>query len=217
MADEIPDGMRRLPVYFLIDCSGSMAGEPISAMEMGLRALVEDLKNDPQALDTIWISIISFSTAAELLVPLTDIAEFNAPDIEASGTTALGEAMELLSERIQEEVRQTTASQKGDWKPMVFVFTDGEPTDDWEEPVDEFRASRLATVVACGAGPGVDDGMLKRLGDHTVRLHDMQPGTLAAFIKWVTEAVTVRSHTVGTGSKKADELPEPPTSVMLVP
>ncbi|MBT9142130.1 MAG: hypothetical protein DDT32_00603 [Syntrophomonadaceae bacterium] len=217
MADEIPDGMRRLPVYLLIDCSRSMSGEPISAMKMGLRALLEDLKNDPQALDTIWVSVILFSSAAELLVPLTDIEGFNAPDLEASGTTALGEAIELLSERIQEEVRQTTASQKGDWKPMVFIFTDGEPTDDWEQLVDEFRSSRLATVVACGAGPGVNDEMLKRLGDHAIRLHDMQPGTLAAFMKWVTVSVTVRSRTAGTGSKKADELPEPPTGVMFVP
>ena len=209
--------LRRLPVYLLLDCSGSMAGEPISAMEMGLQALIGELRGDPQALDTVWISVIAFSSAAELLAPLTDLEDVDVPDLDASGTTALGEAMELLSERIHDEVRQTTQDQKGDWKPMVFVFTDGEPTDDWEDPVDDFRASGLAVVVACGAGPEVDDAILKRLGHHAIRLHDTQPGTLAAFMQWVTVSVTARSHSVGTGSKKAEELPPPPQGVMLVP
>ncbi|MFO7976750.1 MAG: vWA domain-containing protein [Planctomycetota bacterium] len=209
--------MRRLPVYLLLDCSASMAGEPISAMEMGLRGLIGELRSDPQALDTVWVSVIAFSSAAELVAPLTDLAEIDVPDLDASGTTALGEAVQLLSERIHDEVRQTTRDQKGDWKPMVFVFTDGEPTDDWEDPVDDFRASGLAVVVACGAGPEVDDVILKRLGHHAIRLHDTQPGTLAAFMQWVTVSVTERSHSVGSGSKKVEELPPPPQGVMLVP
>ena len=40
---------RRLPVYLLLDTSGSMMGEPIEAVRQGLRALVADLRGDPQA------------------------------------------------------------------------------------------------------------------------------------------------------------------------
>lgn len=217
MEEEHIAGMRRLPVYLLLDCSASMAGEPIAAMEMGLQCLIGELRNDPQALDTVWISVIAFSSTAELLTPLADLEEMDVPDLEAFGTTALGEATELLSERIQEEVRQTTPDQKGDWKPMVFVFTDGEPTDDWEIPVDEFRKSGLAVVVACGAGPEVDDVILKRLGHHAIRLNDTLPGTLASFMQWVTVSVTARSHSVGTASGGMEELPPPPTGVKLVP
>ena len=46
MAQEVPAGMRRLPVYLLLDCSGSMHGDPIEAVEMGLRALRSDLQSD---------------------------------------------------------------------------------------------------------------------------------------------------------------------------
>ena len=217
MDGEESASLRRLPVYLLLDCSGSMAGEPIAAMEMGLRALLGELRGDPQALDTVWISVIAFSSVAELLAPLTDIEDFVVPDLKASGTTALGDAMGLLAEQINDEVRQTTQSHKGDWQPMVFVFTDGEPTDDWETPVDDFRASGMGMVVACGAGPDVDDRNLKRLGHEAVRLHDTQPGTLAQFMKWVTVAVTTRSRSVGSGSKKADELPPPPQGLELIP
>jgi uncharacterized protein YegL len=209
--------MRRLPIYLLLDCSASMAGEPISALEMGLQGLIGELRSDPQALDTVWVSVITFSSVAELLAPLTDLEEIEIPNMEASGTTALGEAVELLSERIKIEVRQTNQDQKGDWKPMVFVFTDGEPTDEWEEAVDEFRKSALAVIVACGAGPEVDDAMLKRLGHHPIRLHDIQPGTLSAFMQWVTITVTEKSHSIGTGAKQVEELPSLPQGVMLVP
>ena len=37
------DFARRLPVYLLLDCSGSMGGEPIEAVRAGTRSLVMDL------------------------------------------------------------------------------------------------------------------------------------------------------------------------------
>jgi uncharacterized protein YegL len=202
--------IRRLPVYLVLDCSGSMAGEPIAAMEMGLKALLSDLRNDPQALETVWLSVITFASAAEPIVPLTDIGEFDPPDLAASGTTALGEAIDLLAERINQEVRKTTPDQKGDWKPMVFLLTDGEPTDSWEKPVEKFRVSGLATLIACGAGPEVNDATLKRIGDKVVRLKDTQPGTLGAFMKWVTASVTTASQVLGARPQGADQLPDLP-------
>ena len=51
--------MRRLPVYILIDTSGSMFGEPIEAVKVGLNDMVATLRQDPYALETVWISIIT--------------------------------------------------------------------------------------------------------------------------------------------------------------
>lgn len=42
------DYIRRLPVYLLLDCSGSMSGEPIEAVKQGIKALLTELKGDPQ-------------------------------------------------------------------------------------------------------------------------------------------------------------------------
>lgn len=209
--------VRRLPVYLMVDCSGSMAGEPIVAMEAGIRGLVSELKDDPQALETVWLSVITFGSTAEQVVPLTDIEDFQTPHLDARGSTALGEAMGIILECLRDEVHPQTQDVKGDWRPVVYLFTDGEPTDDWELPTKEFRDSGIASLVVCGAGPEVDEATLKRIGDYVVRLADTQPGTLGSFVKWVSMSVTATSRSLGAKAKDGPELPQPPEGVVILP
>jgi len=209
MTDNSPF-VRRLPVYLLLDCSGSMAGEPIASLEMGCKSLLSELRNDPQALETVWLSVIAFSSSAEVLVPLTEIDHFHPPELVAGGTTALGEAIELLIQSIRIEIRFQSGTQKGDWKPLVFILTDGEPTDDWQKPIEALRHSGLATVIACGAGAEVNDDILNQIGDKVVRLRDTQPGTLTAFMKWVSASVSCANMSLGTQAKITDRFADPP-------
>ena len=51
--------MRRLPVYFLVDVSESMVGAPIQQVQDGMRMIVQELRTDPYALETAYISILS--------------------------------------------------------------------------------------------------------------------------------------------------------------
>ena len=51
--------VRRLPIYLLIDTSGSMMGEPIEAVKQGIRTLITELKGDPQAVETAYLSVIT--------------------------------------------------------------------------------------------------------------------------------------------------------------
>lgn len=44
--------MRRLPIYLLLDTSGSMANEPIEAVKNGLKTMLSSLRQDPHALET---------------------------------------------------------------------------------------------------------------------------------------------------------------------
>lgn len=50
--------MRRLPIYFLIDVSESMVGEPIIQVEKGMRNIIQELRTDPYALETVFVSVI---------------------------------------------------------------------------------------------------------------------------------------------------------------
>ncbi len=69
--------MRRLPVYLLLDTSGSMHGEPIEAVKNGVQTLLTTLKQDPYALETAYVSVITFDSTARQAVPLTDLLSFN--------------------------------------------------------------------------------------------------------------------------------------------
>ena len=102
-----------------------MFGEPIEAVKNGLQMLVTSLRQDPYALETAYVSVITFASEAKQVVPLTELAQFQTPDLVASGTTAMGGALSLLADCIQREVQKGGADQKGDWKPVVFMLSDG--------------------------------------------------------------------------------------------
>src|SRR3954466_13776598 len=149
---------RRLPVYLLLDCSGSMTGEPIEAVRQGVKALLADLRSDPQALETAYLSVITFSSSAQQVCPLTELTSFTEPTLTASGSTDMGGALTLLDQCIETEVHKSTKTQKGDWKPLIFLMTDGQPDSGWEDVADRIKQKRVGNIIACAAGPGADSG-----------------------------------------------------------
>ena len=62
--------VRRLPVYILLDTSGSMRGEPIHSVNVGLQAMLSALRQDPYALESVHLSIIPFDVEAREYLPL---------------------------------------------------------------------------------------------------------------------------------------------------
>lgn len=211
--------MRRLPVYLLLDCSGSMFGEPIEAVKNGVQVLVSTLRQDPYALETAYLSIITFDNSAQQVTPLTELAAFQQPNLQASGCTALGDALSLLAQKADQEVTKTTPDQKGDWKPLVFIMTDGEPTDDLNKGLAEFKKRKWGMVVACAAGAGANTETLKKITECVVSLDTADSATIKAFFKWVSASVSSGSMKVeetGNEATTLSELPPPPPEVNIV-
>ena len=73
--------MRRLPVYLLIDTSGSMRGEPIESVKVGIESMISTLRQDPYALETVNISIITYDRDVKIIRPLTPLDELQLPNI----------------------------------------------------------------------------------------------------------------------------------------
>jgi uncharacterized protein YegL len=211
--------MRRLPVYLLIDTSGSMSGEPIEAAKNGVQVLVSTLRQDPYALETAFLSVITFDSTAKQVSPLTELATFQPPNLVATGTTALGDALKLLAQKIGSEVITTTAEVKGDWKPLIFIMTDGEPTDDWKKGADALQKVKTGVIVACAAGPNANTSILKQITNIVVQLDTTDSATIKAFFKWVSASISTGSQKVDSGQKEIvglDDLPPPPPEVNVV-
>lgn len=211
--------MRRLPVYLLLDTSGSMYGEPIEAVKNGVQTLVSTLRSDPYALETAYISVITFDSRAQQVTPLTELSNFKLPNIEANGCTALGEALALLAKKIDTEVTKTVADTKGDWRPLIFIMTDGEPTDNLSQGLAEFKKRKCGMVVACAAGQGANTNVLKQITENVVQLDTADHATIKAFFKWVSASISTSSKSIEDKACEAttmSELPPPPPEVNIV-
>jgi uncharacterized protein YegL len=180
---------RRLPVYILVDCSLTLAGDPIESMKAGISALHSELMNDPSAVESAWMSVITFDQEARQIVPLTELHSFTPPDLHVAEGRVLGAALKLLSQSIDSEVIKQSANEKGDWKPIIFILTDGSPTDRWQEAAADLKSKFRPNIIAVACGDGADINVLKSITDTVLEMKNMSPSDFSAFFKWTTEAL----------------------------
>ena len=215
----MPDFIRRLPVYLLLDCSGSMMGEPIEAVRQGIKALLSELRGDPQALETAYLSVITFDSRARQIIPLTELMAFREPELTAGGATVLGEALNVLIDCVNTEVRKSTETQKGDWRPLVFILTDGSPTDveAFREAARRIKGLHAANIIACAAGSNAKTSYLKEITENVLMMNTLSAGDMAQFFAWVSGSVKMSSKAVDVRPGSPAELPPPPRGFAIVP
>lgn len=210
--------MRRLPVYFLLDTSGSMYGEPIQALNNALSGMINTLRADAQALDSLWISIITFDRDVQEVVPMTELVSFQLPEITCpeSGPTNMGQALDLLCQKVAIDIRKGSDTQKGDWRPLLFIMTDGSPSDlqTFRDAVPKVKAFNFGAIIGCAAGPKAKDSFLKEITDTVVHLDTADSSTLKSFFKWVSDTIEQGNKSMGTVETVA--LPPPPSELNLV-
>lgn len=209
--------MRRLPIFFLLDVSESMVGEQLYRLEDGISKIIDALRTDPHAIETAWVSIIAFAGKVRRLTALTELTSITAPALPVGGGTSLGRALNFLMDEIDTNVRKNTADVKGDWKPIVFLITDGKPTDDVTGAVERWRKhyANQVSLVAVSIGRAADLSVLNQLtdADKVLTLDDDTEAAFRKFITWVTQSVQARSRSVGDATKE-DRLPDLDHSIL---
>ncbi len=212
--------MRRLPVYILLDTSGSMRGEPIHAVNNSMQVLLSTLRQDPHALDTVHISLITFDLEARVMQELTPLDQFPAVDLKTpnSGPTFLGEALKTVGQKVKSEVRVGSDDGKGDWGPLLFVMTDGKPSDTqtFNEQVEAIKSAGFAAMVGCGAGPSADVTALKRFCTSVAMLDTLDGPGFEQFFQWVSDVIADGSRSQNAGPAQVTELPPPPSEINIV-
>jgi len=220
---ELEGTSRRLPIYLMLDVSGSMSGAPIEAVNNGLKDFEAALKSDPHALESAHVSIITFESEAQQLMPLTEAGQFKAPVLDAQGGTALGKALDVMGHCLERDVRPKSSDHPGDWKPLIFLMTDGEPTDSWEGPADNFRnraANRSANLISIGCGTSVNTSTLKRLSATVLMMQDMGPENFKALFEWISQSAKVASKSASQQAAMGEQggaaqLPPPPAGISI--
>ena len=164
---------RRLPICFALDTSGSMMGNPIKQLNMGLQNFVTSIKSNDDTRSSTDIAIITFGSKVEIVMPFGKISkEKGFPEITASTTlTPIGEgvltALELLNAR-KEGYKEMGIKY---FQPWLVVITDGAPQgpnamQNMERAIEacnELEREDKLVVFNIGVGSGVDFDILKRL------------------------------------------------------
>ncbi len=211
--------MRRLPVYLMLDVSGSMRGDPIEAIKQGLQTMLDTLRQDPYALETVYISIITFNNEVQQIVPLTELYKIQVVDIEAKLGTYIGKALRFISKRIDEEILKNTPETKGDWKPVVFLMTDGRSGDSIAKALKEIDIHKFGLVIACATGKEPNIDVLKLITENVVRLSTLDRESIASYFKWISQSISSNSVHIAEeyhGIDIMDELPPLPRELQLV-
>lgn len=207
---------RRLPVYILLDTSGSMMGEPIHSVNVGLQAMLSTLRQDPYALESVHLSIITFDVEARIFLPLTPLEQVRLTEVDVKGATFMGAALNLLIECVDRDIKKTNADAKGDWRPLVFIMTDGSPSDmeAYRRAIPEVKKRNFGSILACAAGPKAKQQYLLELTDRVVTMDTMDSAAFSGFFKWVSASVAAGSSSAGVSGQVS--LPPPPPEVQLV-
>jgi uncharacterized protein YegL len=175
-----------------------MVGEPIQQVEEGLAAIIQALKSDPYALETVWISIIVFAGQPKTLVPLQEIVNFYPPRFPIGSGTSLSKGLGHLMYELRTNIVKTTYEQKGDWKPLIFLFTDGVPTDNTNAAIKEWKQNwqRSSNLIAISFGDEADTALLSELTDNVLHFKNTTPQSYKEFFKWVSDSIKTSSISV---------------------
>lgn len=180
--------------------------------------MVASLRQDPFALESVYMSIITFDREVKQLLPLTALEHLQIPPIVTpeSGPTHLGAALEMLCQKVDSEVKLSSAEEKGDWMPLLFIMTDGKPSDlqKYNQMIPEVRKRNFAGVIACAAGVKADTQPLLALTNQVYSLDTTDSSTFRQFFKWVSASVSVGNRSIGVNSDIA--LPPPPPEIHTV-
>jgi len=222
----MPESARKvLPFYLVADESGSMGGLPIDSLNDALPGLHAAVTKDPFLADIARFGIIGFSDDASVIFPLTDLANVTGfPKLYPKALTSFGSAFKLIRETIDKDIADLKAEGVLPHRPLVFFFSDGEPTDTgWEAELIALHDQSwkyYPNIVTFGLGEANPDVMIKIA---TVKAYIesgdgyQDPGVaIETMVEAVTKSVVSSASSIRDGQGPQVQLPQSIPGYMAV-
>ena len=220
--DFVISNARPLPVFILVDASGSMQGQKINMVNNSLKEMIASLSNIEGAKGQIEISLIKISGDVEVIQPLKKVEDIVLPELEAKGRTPIGESVTKVVKMIEDKSIVPDRA----YTPVIILISDGIPTDitremydnspllkeqylQWE-PLQSLHTSnrtKKCMKMALGIGQDADYELLKAFinKDNVPVIKATEVTTIAKFFEWVTMSVSQRS--ISANPNQFDDIP----------
>ncbi len=194
-----------LPVVLLLDVSGSMCGEKIRSLNEAVKDMLATFRDTENGETEIHVAVITFGEDVKLHQTLINAGSLQLHNLSASGGTPLGTALRMAKAMIED--KDTIPSRA--YRPTVVLVSDGQPTDNWQQPLNDFiiggRSSKCDRM-AMAIGADADEKVLGKFveGTNNPLFYAEGAKQLREFFKFVTMSVTMR-----TQSQNPNIVPEP--------
>ena len=182
--------MRRLPIYLLINTSSSICNEAFKNFKDGIKLLIETLQEDSYALETAHISIITFDNTITCLCPLSPLSSFKIPTIKKGEQVAsLDQALLQLTTIIDNELIKTTCEQIGDWRPLMFIFTENDFVINITKEVQELIWDKWGRIIICTKTDSVNPENYKKITSVILPIEFLDKQMIKSHIYWISESI----------------------------
>ncbi len=189
---------RPLPVIIMADVSGSMNEDgKIDVLNDSIAEMYRAFAIEDHGRGAIHTAVVAFGgDGAYEHQKLTPATKAQWADMQAGGPTPFGAALTLVGQMLRDE----TVVPERAFNPALIVVSDGMPTDEWEEPLEELLTlprGRNALRLAVGVGAGMTSqayAVLNRfIADESLDVFEANDvNRIASFFRWVTVQVTRR-------------------------
>ncbi len=211
--DVVEVARRTMVLFFVVDTSGSMEGAKIGTLNQAIEDVIPEISEISQnnADGQIKIAVLAFSSGARWITPKPVPAEdFSWDYLDASGLTDFGDACRYLNEKLSRNAFMSEIT--GSFAPAVFLLSDGEPTDDYVEQLDELWKNnwfRKAIKVAVAIGEDANTEVLSDFtGDTESVLTVHSPEALKKMVKFVSVTSSqIGSKSSAVGKSSVDSAP----------
>lgn len=188
-----------LPVVLLLDVSGSMSGPKIDNLNKAVEDMLDTFAQEEKMETEILVSVITFGSEVELRVPYTKASQVQWQELQVNGKTPMGAALKMAKAMI--ENKETTPSRA--YRPTIVLVSDGQPTDSWEKPLEDFiskgrssKCDRMAMAIKCDKDKDKVKKVLERFIEGTPHdlFYEEDARQLHEFFQRVTMSVTMRTQ-----------------------
>jgi len=192
LVSSLPGGelaSRPLHFFWIADCSGSMSGVKIQALNVAIREAIPEMRrvagNNPNA--QVYMRAIKFSTGANWhIAQPTRLEQFQWIDLTAGGVTAMGKAFQMVAEQLKVPPMDPRGL-----PPVLVLISDGAPTDNANQGLQAIMAEpwgQKSVRLAIGIGEDANYNMLERfIGNPEIQpCHAGNSDQLAQYIRWAS-------------------------------